>query len=371
MSSVRLSTLIESVSSWFPRRIENELITYLDLSSIDNKAKVIKSITKVYSQDAPSRARQLVRTGDVLVSTVRPNLNSVSIVPAGLEGATASTGFTVLRPKPSLDSQFLFHFVRTPTFIEFLTKRASGSSYPAVSDSIVKSCFIEVPDLESQRMTAVRLDLADEIIRKYSQELSEVNQIQDSFCYSIQQSEHLEYISIGAAAKVITGKTPPTKRTELFEGGIPFVTPGDLESHRPVARSLSIEGANLSRTVEAGATLLCCIGTIGKSSIAEKHVAFNQQINAIVWSERVNPIYGYFALRALKNTLIAAGSSTTLPMLTKTKLEQILIPVPERALQDGFSDKIELSFEIEGNIREAISKAKALYGSIQQQEFGE
>ena len=69
----------------------------------------------------------------------------------------------------------------------------------------------------------------------------------------------------------------------------PFITPGDLESDLTVKRSLTDAGAKTSRTVGAGATLVCCIGaTIGKVSMTTVCSAFNQQINAVEWGEGVN-----------------------------------------------------------------------------------
>ena len=60
--------------------------------------------------EAPSRARQRVRKDDVLVSTVRPNLNAVAKVPKSLDAATASTGFCVLRPRQgSIDAAIVGH----------------------------------------------------------------------------------------------------------------------------------------------------------------------------------------------------------------------------------------------------------------------
>ena len=133
--------------SWNPgRSAENRLIRYIDLSSVDRESKAVLGATEVMAHEAPSRARQLVRRGDVLVSTVRPNLNGVAAVPPDLDGATASTGFTVLRPKPDrLDGRYLFHWVRTPYFIRDMTNKATGASYPAVSDKIVLGSRIPLP----------------------------------------------------------------------------------------------------------------------------------------------------------------------------------------------------------------------------------
>src|SRR5437667_8337865 len=73
-------------------------VPYIDIGSIDRELKRVGPIEKVTGANAPTRARQWVKPGDVLVSLTRPNLNAVALVTPELDGAIASTGFDVLRP---------------------------------------------------------------------------------------------------------------------------------------------------------------------------------------------------------------------------------------------------------------------------------
>src|SRR5690348_4215389 len=99
MILVSICEVATPVTSWDPRkRARGELIRYIDLSAVDNERKAITAARIILGDKAPSRARQIVQAGDILVSTVRPNLNGVASVPPELDGATASTGFCVLRP---------------------------------------------------------------------------------------------------------------------------------------------------------------------------------------------------------------------------------------------------------------------------------
>lgn len=159
----QLGTLVDEVSTWNPsRNQQDKVFTYIDLGSIDQATKAITEARKISSADAPSRARQLVKVGDILVSTVRPNLNGVAKVSDGLGDATASTGFCVLRPqKDRLDSSYLFHWVRTRSFVDAMVKQATGASYPAVSDKIIFSSKLPLPPLPEQRRIAAILDKAD------------------------------------------------------------------------------------------------------------------------------------------------------------------------------------------------------------------
>lgn len=94
-------------------------------------------------------------------------MNAVAIVPDYLDGATASTGFAVLRPDPAkVDPRYLYHWVRSPEFVGQMTRRATGASYPAVTDRVVRESKLPVPPLPEQRRIAAVLDKADAIRRK-------------------------------------------------------------------------------------------------------------------------------------------------------------------------------------------------------------
>jgi len=160
---LRLGDVVEGVNTWNPNRDPDAEFTYVDLSAIDNVKKAITSPAVVTGREAPSRARQLIKTHDVLVSTVRPNLNAVALVAPELDGATASTGFTVLRPTDRVEFNYLFHWVRTPRFVSDMVRKATGASYPAVSDRIVKDSLIPLPPLDEQRRIAAILDQVDRL----------------------------------------------------------------------------------------------------------------------------------------------------------------------------------------------------------------
>ncbi len=82
------------IHKWDPAKAsQDDELDYIDLGSIDQDRKLIAETRAVNPSNAPSRARQLVTEGDVLVATVRPALNGVARVPPELDGAVASTDF--------------------------------------------------------------------------------------------------------------------------------------------------------------------------------------------------------------------------------------------------------------------------------------
>jgi hypothetical protein len=103
---------------------------YVDISSIDREAKKITEAKALTLSQAPSRAKQLLRTGDVLVSMTRPNLNAVALVPEQLDGAIGSTGFHVLRSR-WLRPEFLHRLVQSQRFVDEMSALVQGVLYPA------------------------------------------------------------------------------------------------------------------------------------------------------------------------------------------------------------------------------------------------
>ncbi len=141
-----------------PRLQPSDTFNYVDISSVDNSQKRILYASVLFGKDAPSRARQVIKAGDVLVSTTRPNLNAVALVPHDLDNQICSTGFCVLRPKKELDCHYLFAYVRSPKFVKNISDLVKGALYPAITDKQVKAQVISLPPLPEQKRIAAILN---------------------------------------------------------------------------------------------------------------------------------------------------------------------------------------------------------------------
>ncbi len=124
-------------------------VPYIDIGSIDRDTKAVRELEQVTRADAPTRARQSVRAGDVLVSMTRPNLNAVALVPRHLDGAIASTGFDVLRPLEVL-SEWVFNRVRSHDFVADVSEGLQGVVYPAIRPHDVRKHECPIPPLPEQ-----------------------------------------------------------------------------------------------------------------------------------------------------------------------------------------------------------------------------
>src|SRR5690606_37258966 len=224
-------------------------------------------------------------------------------------------------------------------------RRASGATVKNLNIDLVRGVKVPLPPLLEQRRIAEILDKADALRAKRRAALAQLDTLTqsiflDMFGDPATNPKGWARAALRDLGTVSTGSTPPSTKQGMFGGSIPFITPGDLESGEPVKRTVTEAGANEARTVQAGATLVCCIGaTIGKIGKAIQRSAFNQQINAVEWGDAVHREYGYAVLRFFKPTIIAWGSSTTLPILKKSAFERIEVPVPPLDSQREFAQQ--------------------------------
>lgn len=321
-------------------------------------------------------ADRFVREGDIVISTANSwNLvGKVSWIPRLEWEATAGGFVCLLRANPHrVFPRYLYHWIITDETQANLRKCARQTTNIAnLSIPQAQELAIPLPPLEEQRRIAAILDQADALRRLRSRALDKLNTLGQAIFHEMFGGLRLESLPLSKLGRVSTGSTPSTKIAEYFDGEVPFITPGDLESDRPVVRYLSELGAEKSRTVEAGATLVCCIGaTIGKMGVARQRSAFNQQINAVEWGPKIIPEYGYFAVQGIRREVqrLGKGASTTLPILKKSLFEQLTIPVAPEADQTVFADRFRETLLQVTAFEQSLKKADHLFASLQHRAF--
>ena len=133
-------------------------IAYIDIGTVDSSG-TIHEIVEYRFEAAPSRARRIVRDGDVIISTVRTYLQAIAPIIDPPENLIVSTGFAVVRPRSDqLDPGFSRYAVREPRFLAEVEMRSTGVSYPAINASEIGDIAIALPELPAQRKTSAFLD---------------------------------------------------------------------------------------------------------------------------------------------------------------------------------------------------------------------
>lgn len=176
---------------------------------------------------------------------------------------------------------------------------------------------------------------------------------------------------ISDLGKIVTGKTPLTKRKEYWDGDIPFVTPGDLQNSKHINSTsryiseqgmLSVKGTILPKD----SVCVSCIGNIGYVGKTTKTSVSNQQINSIIVNDKHNADYVYYLMKSLwgyfKN---CENQSTTLSILNKTQFSKIQVVDHSREEEDRiaeFLNMLDLKIEMNTNVNDnLLQQARALY----------
>lgn len=137
---------------------------YIDLSSVERLKNEIKNPSLLYVDELPSRAKQIIKTNDILFGTTRPLLKRVCIIPKIYDSQLCSTGFCVLRPNEKVLPKWLYYNICSNRFYDYIEPLQRGASYPAVSDKEVKKFEICCPPPEEQRKIIQHIEKYMEVI---------------------------------------------------------------------------------------------------------------------------------------------------------------------------------------------------------------
>lgn len=177
---VPISKVILQTKLRDPGKKPDDEIKYVDVSGVSNELFKVKVFSILKGREAPSRARKIIETDDVIFATVRPTLRRVAIIEPYLNNELCSTGYCVLKANKSLmDFRFLYFFLLTDFYINQIQKYERGASYPAVSDSVVKSINIPKPSIQEQNNIANILSLIQSAIQKQEKIISTATELKN------------------------------------------------------------------------------------------------------------------------------------------------------------------------------------------------
>lgn len=126
-------------------------IAYVDISSVSLVNGITATETHTFDE-APSRARRIVRDGDTIISTVRTYLKAIAPIEVPPENMIVSTGFAVIRPLEFVDSRFLGYALQGSRFIDSVVANSTGVSYPAINPSMLVCIPVCYPEDRDEQM---------------------------------------------------------------------------------------------------------------------------------------------------------------------------------------------------------------------------
>lgn len=313
---------------------KDDEIQYVDIGSV-SAVNGISNIETMVFGDAPSRARRIVKDGDVIVSTVRTYLEAIAPINNPPENLIVSTGFAVIRPKALLFKGYAAYCLRAKGFIKEVVARSVGVSYPAINASELVN--IEIPDLAYNEQTQIANFLDHETAKidtlitkqeKLIELLKEKRQavishavtkglnpnvaMKDSGVEWLGEvPEHWSVSALGYYSYLNTGATPDRSNSNYWEGDIPWIKTGEVRYDTIFSAEESITDLALKQTSvqlsPPGTLLMAMYGqgiTRGRVALLGVSATYNQACVAInpnskVWNEYLKLFFmaAYHAIR--------------------------------------------------------------------------
>ena len=280
-----LGEILEKTETVNPLLSPNTEFDYIDVSSVSNTTFEIEETQRLKGKDAPSRARKLVRTNDIIFATIRPTLQRIAVVPEHLDKQVCSTGYFVLRPKQGIDHRFVFYSLFTESFSGEMDSLQKGASYPAVTDGDVRAQKIPVPPLAEQQRIVGLLDEAFEGLAtakaNAEKNLQNARALFESHLQSVftQRGPGWVETKLDDVTDLITCGV--AKRPDYVPDGIPFLSAKNVKAGQVIWSGHQYVSEETHRALtknnkpKIGDILYTRVGSYGEAAIIDRDVEFS------------------------------------------------------------------------------------------------
>ncbi len=344
----------------------NTVFEYVDISNV-TEGHISEDVNTYEFSTAPSRARRVVRDGDVVVSTVRTYLRAIAQVPKHMSHRIFSTGFAVLRPGEQTDPRYLAYVVGSRQVIDEIVATSVGVSYPAIQGMALHRIRIPHHCHDAQIRIADYLDREtsgiDWMIKKLDQ-LDETLRFRRS--RTTQESlTGFPKVPLGAHCRVVNGSTPLRSRDAYWttSGGFPWLNSAAvndaivLDAPRQVTSTAMAE-CHLPR-VGRGDVLIGITGqgrTRGMTAQSGIDCTISQHVAAVQVRDGWDSRFLYYALDAEYQNLrrVSESAGSTKGAITCAMLSQYRVPLPSPDEQT----------RIAGYLDEATSKIDTMLAKV-------
>lgn len=297
--TVLLGDLVDINSESINKNYPYNKIVYLDTSSVTENQFSKLEFLKL--SEAPSRAKRVVRDGDTVISTVRPNLKHYGYIKNPDQNMIASTGFAVVRPK-AINSKYLYYWLTSPINTNYFSTIADSqtSTFPAFNPSIINKLSIKLPTDKEQELIGNFLFYIDEKIelnRRINETLEKIAQTLFKH-YFINNPEAKTWPRVtlsDISERIGSGGTPSTNREDFYNGNIDWFSTKELNDNflKKSNKTITDEGLNNSAAklfpVETVVIAIYAAPTVGRLGILTREGSFNQAACGLVANQK----YGY------------------------------------------------------------------------------
>ncbi len=363
---------------------DNTLIDYFDIASVDNIEKQITGYTTYKFAEAPSRARKKVEKGNILVSTVRPNLNAVALFDEETENMpVASTGFCVLECKANTSPRFLFRYLQSQSFVRAMVSQATGASYPAVSDKIVRDTKLPAYSYEEQIQIANVLDATANIISKRKHQLQKLDELVKArfielFGDPISNPHGFDKVDLSELADIKIGPFGSLLHKEDYiEGGYALLNPSHIidgkiapDSKLTVSRE-KYEELSAYR-LKAGDVVMGRRGEMGRCAVVPCDGYLCGTGSLLIRTKgdvTADYIQKIISFPSFKKAIEDMAVGQTMPNLNVPIVSSFQIIKPPIEVQHSYYAFVEQTDKSKVAIQKALDEAQLLFDSLMQKYF--
>ena len=265
------------------------------------------------------------------------------------EAGIVSPLYLCFRAKKEINPSFFEWYFRSSAWHRYVYMSGdSGARHDRVSikDDTFFAMPINLPSAHEQEHIASFLERIDQRIEKQRALVESLKKYKRGLLmhyFSDDKTQLWTQCSVSQIGKVITGSTPPTNDRSNYDGDLLFCAPGDVGEQKYISsteKRVSPKGFALGRPLPPNSVIITCIGLIGKLGIAKTSMITNQQINALVVSEGFDHEFIYYAFENFFPEYRSKVSMQTLPILSKSEFEKLMIKVPDLDVQHKISSHL-------------------------------
>jgi type I restriction enzyme S subunit len=158
----------------------------------------------------------------------------------------------------------------------------------------------------------------------------------------------MQTVPLCELGEIVSGSTPKTGVPQFWDGDIPWITPADLSNHEGIyfhgtPKKISKKGFDSCSTamLPTGSILFSSRAPIGHCALTAYPACTNQGFKNIVPNERLDPVYGYFALKFLTPDIIAMGRGATFAEINKEIFKSVQVPYCDLPEQRRIAGQLE------------------------------
>ena len=370
-------------SSKYPRSSEfvSSGIPFIRANNFLNKTIAPKEMYFITPEKHQALLKGYVKTGDVLITT-RGDLGKTALVPESYNDANINAQIVLLRANSQqIEPKFLIWCFDIPEVKFQITQLQTGTALQQLPVGKLIKIKLPLPPIAEQKRIAEILDHTQSLISKRKEAIAKLDTLSQSIFIEMfgdpaTNPKEWDKKFIKDIGQVITGNTPSRANPEFYGDAIEWIKSDNINTPldylTQAEESLSELGKSVSRIAPSGSILVTCIaGTpscIGNAAIANRDVAFNQQINALVpFTHNVKFIYTQILVA--KKLIQEASTASMKGMVSKSRFEEIRFICPPLPLQQKFAQRVEAVEKLKATHRASLSELQALFASLQHRAF--